>query len=832
MSRRLTIGWKVSTLNPALASLRYRALFPILALKRFGVKKRIIGRPHRTCLSGLDALVIVKSFTVEDYCLAQEAARRNIPIIFDLCDNVFIDQYRGKKHTSPADIFLLIASLASAVVVTTEPLAETVRRKIGSRIPVYIVPDGIETQTLLKAAKRCLLLPQTYEYFRRRIAEGGVAKLMQWGKGKLSMLRTCSPSAVSRRLLKGFIKSAHRQGGKVIQSGKRVQRSLTWRSLLKLAYRHYDQTRAFVTGTVPKLAVENKSTARDQFDQTKVRADISVGTPSHTRKILWFGNHGADHADFGMLDLLYIRAPLEKLAAELPLELVVVSNNVEKYNKHIRPLAIPSRYIEWGADSMSRHFYNADVAVIPNSLDAFSICKSSNRTVMALAHGLPVVATSTPALEPLRDCVVLDDFEGGLRRYLSDPDYVKQHVQKGKMLIEQLYGQPEIGRLWNELLYAVINTQQNNQLHQAELIVSMHLPQDIDLGAPILAAASQRGVSCAIWTSLTAMQRWPQLASSIRSLGHAWHVFPDDLKGFDTRVFPGSASALLTITETNLNPHRFTHQLTKLANAAGLHTATVQHGFENVGLSYSDDVHDISHVRFASRQIFTWGHLETLHPEIPQQTRKKCFPVGCPKPEMVERAPIDDWHPDGQPVIGIFENLHWHRYSDEYRDFFLDGVRKLAEAHPYIDFLLKPHNAGMWLTSRYKGNRPEMDNLIIVDPKDSKWENVTAPQLLGNLIGAITTPSTVALDAARIRLPVAVVAQHLDLKNYDPLPLICAPEDWIRFVDQAVDTFGRRALQEKSLQFVDRVLLPGNAAWRIVEEIVSHKQKRETRNAA
>lgn len=819
--KNLVVGWKVSTLNPDLASLRYRALLPMLSLEQFGVKHRIISRPSRNCLLGLDALVIVKSFTYDDYWLAQEAASMELPVIFDLCDNIFIEQYRGKKNTSPADIFLLIANISSAVVVTTDPLADVVREKLNDRIPVYVVPDGIETIELLKAARRILRVPRICEFLLRALNDCRILKLF----GILQLFKAGSPAGLLKKLvkdLKGVIRNASRNFSRFTAATNRL---LHWRYWAKLLYRCFDHYRVKVRGSLSNAQSGSCFNKMEQIGNSK--PDSTQESLQKRKKILWFGNHGASHASFGMLDLLYIRESLESVAAELPVELVVVSNSYDKYSKHIRPLAIPTRYLEWSAVSMATHFQDADVVVIPNSLDAFSVCKSSNRTVLALMHGVPVVATSTPSLDVLRECIVVDDFAGGIRRYLTDEDIARQHVEYGKRLIEQFYGQAVIGRLWREVINQAMTTNKAKPGGQAELVIALQLPQDVDLAIPVVEEAVRRGVSVALWTSLSALSRWPQLAKAIRDTGMPWRVLPDDLQWVEANVFSGATRGLLAITETNLNPHGFTHQLTKIANGAGLHTATIQHGYENVGLSYSDDIHDIRQVRFASRQIFIWGHLETLHPEITPQTFHKCFPVGCPKPVHVPPVHIDGWHKTGRALVGIFENLHWHRYQDEYREFFLDGVMSMVHAFPDIDFLVKPHDAGMWLTSRYNGNRLQADNLIIVDPKDPQWAGITAPQLFSHLISVITTPSTVALDAARAAIPVAVVANDMHLDNYDPLPLIHNKEDWVRFITQTIAPSNREALQKKASEFVSKAILPGNAAWRIVEEMMSHKHRRQ-----
>ena len=45
----------------------------------------------------------------------------------------------------------------------------------------------------------------------------------------------------------------------------------------------------------------------------------------------------------------------------------------------------------------------ADLFVMPSAADPFSLCKSANRAVLALANNVPVVATYLESLEPLRD---------------------------------------------------------------------------------------------------------------------------------------------------------------------------------------------------------------------------------------------------------------------------------------------------------------------------------------------------------------------------------------------------------------------------------------------
>jgi hypothetical protein len=63
----------------------------------------------------------------------------------------------------------------------------------------------------------------------------------------------------------------------------------------------------------------------------------------------------------------------------------------------------------------------ADLFVMPSAADPFSLCKSANRAVLALANNVPVVATYLESLEPLRDVMMLDDWRAGIDTYLFEP---------------------------------------------------------------------------------------------------------------------------------------------------------------------------------------------------------------------------------------------------------------------------------------------------------------------------------------------------------------------------------------------------------------------------
>ena len=274
---------------------------------------------------------------------------------------------------------------------------------------------------------------------------------------------------------------------------------------------------------------------------------------------------------------------------------------------------------------------------------------------------------------------------------------------------------------------------------------------------------------------------------------------------------------LITASESTAKPHFFSHLLTKRANNKGLLTYTLQHGWENIGLTYFDDDFTPDNVNFASQKILIWGTEDSLLPNVHQTTKKRCISVGCPKETVdittTEKLPILR---QNAFLISIFENLHWNRYDNNFREQFIQDLIFTSTQFPNTTFLVKPHHAGQWLTKRYKGSKPQKDNIIIIDPTDSQWEPYTAPALIKYSDGVFTTPSTVALDAANLNQATCIIGYELDLPKYSPLPIIHSSADWINYTQQIHDLRLRKHLQHKATVFLEKSILPGNAIERIL----------------
>jgi hypothetical protein len=781
--RPLVIGWCVASLSLNVASVRYRAILPIVALEFAGHTCEIFTHSNAVDLEKIDILVVVKNFSVETYGIVQKAHALQIPVILDLCDNIFVNGY-GKNSTAlPRDIFLGMAKYASAIVVPTSPLAEIISRHVEN-VRVDVIPDGVITnETNAKLDQRLLSAQNT----------------------------SITPTALEVRIQTDKVKNLAKSFGAVSVPGLLVRISKRWRTLLTVSFWRRRASR------VKAALLLNARVALVKYRKSKAKAAPAeaVRTAPNTASLLWFGNHGAGYADFGMLDLLLIREALEAIAKEYRVELVVVSNNKKKYDAFIQPLAIPSRYVEWTIEAVEKEMSKAKVVLIPNSRDDFSICKSANRSVHALTRNLPVVATATPGLAPLTGGIAVDDFLSGLRRYLSDDRNIRRDVKQGKNLVETFFSPHVISQTWTSTLRGAMTHAKKSTTAPAIIFV-LHLIQDLDVILPIINEAQRRMIAFEVWCSTTLMKKSPRVLTSLQGINVSPIALMD--KGFTGHpLFNPATKALLSVAETNLGPHAFTRWLTEGANEAGIVTATMQHGLENVGLTYSDEIHHIQKINFAAQKIYLWGPLSTLHPEINPSTQIKCVAMGFPKPVPDSAVNLDHLIDKDATVIGIFENLHWHRYSDFYREFFIEGVLSLAERFPDIIFLLKPHHAGMWLTKRYKGEQPVSPNLVVANPENPAWQQYTADQLLGRMAAVITTPSTVALDAARQDLSVAVVAHDMELDLYAPLKEIRSTQDWGDFVSDALNIAKPDPL---SRAFVERIIINGPTAARILDDLL------------
>ncbi len=452
----------------------------------------------------------------------------------------------------------------------------------------------------------------------------------------------------------------------------------------------------------------------------------------------------------------------------------------------------------------------------------------------ALFQGTPVVAASHPSIDGLARFCVMDDLERGLTLYGRFPLERLKAVGAAQEVLARELDPDRVATAWSEAVQrprrATPAPRRTSALPLLLALIDIH--QDLDVMLPVLLALRQRGevrLSIAVTDWLVAES--PRVLNTLAGHGFSVQIHPREAVRRGDQPPLGGVDGVLCGAETTVRAHKSGHTLTTRANALGARTFTLQHGLENIGLTYKDQLHG-EDVRFSALTIFTWGEPEALAPWAAPETRAAVVATGSPKtsPPPAQAVPLNQGY--WTQTVGVFENLHWHRFSEPYRDRVLAELLAAADANEDTLFLIKPHHAGRW-TSRNRDRLTETANLVVVDPTDSAWEPHTAPALIASVDRVLTTPSTVALDAASTGKPVAVLGYDLDLPLYEPLPIVRSFEDLAGFL---ADDSGEHLIRNEA--FLRRTRLEGRADHRIAARIAAElakgrtKGRRERRAAA
>ena len=396
--KKKVIAWKVGAANPRIASVRYRCLMPIEGLTERGISSVVLetGETVRD-FSDILALIFVKSFSREDAVLAARAREASVPIILDLCDHIFVRGYREERGALQYGEFESIAAGASIIVTSTDELGKVVSKQLSSSIPVIEIPDQAEEREMT----RMLVGGRGGWRQNRQMKQRQWSWIWRWVR---SQWQTSRMRIISRRVI--------------------------------LLIRHPTQVIIRVRSRQCRGAQEACGSASAVVQ----------------KKVIWFGNDGAPYSGFGIPSIQQVAASLEKIHKDIPLCLTVVSSNQAKYERHVASLPFPSRYKRWDPLSIFDEIASSDLCILPNPLDDFSRCKSANRAVLALSLGIPVVASWAPALEPLRDCLILENWEEGIRMYLTDRARAEDDVQRARVIIKQYYSAEAITGLWASVI--------------------------------------------------------------------------------------------------------------------------------------------------------------------------------------------------------------------------------------------------------------------------------------------------------------------------------------------------------------------------------------------
>jgi len=288
------------------------------------------------------------------------------------------------------------------------------------------------------------------------------------------------------------------------------------------------------------------------------------------------------------------------------------------------------------------------------------------------------------------------------------------------------------------------------------IVLLISRPQDVELLLGLYGKAqSDRNLSPTFWLVNKCVRRFPNVLTELRekNANIEMVVSINQLLKILNKLM--RTDIFLSTVESTAARHKLPYIITRLANATGLLTYTIQHGFGNSGLTYCNKIRG-PNVKFCAKTVLTWGPTEELPAWVSSDTRDKAIAVGCPKtPFVTENA--SSVKAGARPIIGVFENLHWDRYDEAYVALFLNHLEETARQRREFRFVLKSHPASVSKRSKELRIRlSSMENVDVADLLGSEESALTTPWLLTHALGVITTPSTIALDCALANTPAAV----------------------------------------------------------------------------
>jgi len=400
LTNKNLIVWKTQSCNPAIASVRYRCLLPALFLDQENLKSTILeGTEDIDFFDNVKAIIFVKTFTKHDYDLANKAHKNGVPIILDLCDNIFVKNYSNISNFSE---FESMSKLAAVIITTGCELSRILRNRFNT-INVTIIPDQVES---LDSVEKCCMM------------------IKQWRRSRYGLMHMTNQ-------IESYLKSLKYRFSKKKMAGY----SRIPIRLLTLCYLKFIKC--------PAANIESTHDLQQTY-----------------KRIVWFGNHGASHSTFGIGSLLAIQKNLEEINKKIPIELLVISNNIEKFDNLIKPFSLKTTYKKWTLQTIFKDIADSDVCVLPSFNDEFSLSKSPNRALLALSLGVPVIATRFPAIEGLSSCIILDDWDNGLYTYLSDDKRVSDDIIKANKIIEDSYSGASVAKKWTSVFRQLVQYRQ------------------------------------------------------------------------------------------------------------------------------------------------------------------------------------------------------------------------------------------------------------------------------------------------------------------------------------------------------------------------------------
>ncbi|MGE0046285.1 MAG: hypothetical protein AB7T08_11050, partial [Hyphomonadaceae bacterium] len=144
----LRIGWRPHSNDGAIASVRFRALTPIRALKALGVEAELFDERRA---QDYHAVVFSKRYDAKSQVLARALSGRGAAIIFDLSDNHFYNPYDLRDYRAAAENIRTMIAAADLVTCCSEELARVIEAEASPQAAPAVIGDAVEAFAVHRA---------------------------------------------------------------------------------------------------------------------------------------------------------------------------------------------------------------------------------------------------------------------------------------------------------------------------------------------------------------------------------------------------------------------------------------------------------------------------------------------------------------------------------------------------------------------------------------------------------------------------------------------------------------------------------------------------------
>lgn len=141
----MLVGWKPKSNDPSVASVRFRCLSPLNALRAQGFPVEVFDASRASQYS---LVVFSKLYDAENLKLARSLASQGIKTVLDLSDNHFYNPYDLPAYTTAGTQLREMIDAVDDVVCCSAHLAKVVSREVTLRRPPLVVGDAVEALEL------------------------------------------------------------------------------------------------------------------------------------------------------------------------------------------------------------------------------------------------------------------------------------------------------------------------------------------------------------------------------------------------------------------------------------------------------------------------------------------------------------------------------------------------------------------------------------------------------------------------------------------------------------------------------------------------------------